>query len=83
MTVSLTQGKLLPGVGGEGEAQDRHGGDQKARHYQVEKVVEGSPTDLDHEGDVEVGLWTAVVYNLVPLGGHPCKVGEGCGEVWL
>jgi hypothetical protein len=37
---------------------------------QVEEVVEGSPPDVDGEGDVDVGLRAAVVVDLVTLAGN-------------
>ena len=95
-----TQGEFLPRVWRQREAEHRHGGDQQARHDQVEEVVQGAPPvtanhssvyhppanessvfhlwtntnetspDLDGEGDVQVGLRTAIVHNLVTGGGH-------------
>ena len=47
-----------------------HRGYEHARNYQVKKVVDCPPPDLDGEGDVEVGLRAAVVDHLVPDGGH-------------
>ena len=66
----LTQSQLLPGVRGQGEAQHRHGGDQEARHDQVEKIVESSSSDLDGEGDIQVRFGTAVVDDLITNGRH-------------
>ena len=61
----LTQSELLARVRRQREAEHGHGGDQQARHDQVEEVVEGPPPDLDGEGDVQVGLRAAVVDNFV------------------
>ena len=76
MTQTLTQRQLLPGVRGQGKAQHRHGGDQQTRDDQVGEVVERPPPDLDLEGDVEVGLGTAVVHLGVPHCRHVCKVDQ-------
>ena len=67
---TLTQSQLLPGVRGQREAQHRHGGDQEARHDQVEEVVHRPPPDLEDVGDVQIRFRAAVVDNLIPLGGH-------------
>ena len=67
---SLTQSQFLPGVRGQGEAQHRHGGDQEARHDQVEEVVHRPPPDLEGVGDVQIRLGAAVVDNFVSFGGH-------------
>ena len=60
-----TQRELLPRVRGQREAQHRHGGDQQTRHYQVVKVVHGSPPDLDGEGDVKIRLRTTLINHFV------------------
>ena len=62
---TLTQSQLLPRVRGQSEAQHRHGGDQEARHDQVEEVVHCPPPDLDCVGDVKIRLGTAVVNDLI------------------
>ena len=62
---SLTQSQLLPGVRGQREAQHRHGGDQEARHDQVEEVVHRPPPDLDCVGDVQIRLRTTIVNDLI------------------
>ena len=64
---SLTQRQLLPRVRGEGEAKDRHAGDQDAGDDEVAEVVESPPAYLDGEGDVEVRSGTTLVTHLVPL----------------
>ena len=64
---TLTQSQLLSRVRGQSEAQHRHGGDQETRHDQVGEVVQGSPSDFDHKGDVKVRLGTTVVNDLVPI----------------
>ena len=94
----LTEAEFLPRVWRQREAEHRHGGDQQARHDQVEEVVQGPPPvtanhssvsqlwtnhssvsqlstnhsspDLDDEGDVQVGLRTALVNYLVPRRWH-------------
>ena len=70
----LTEAEFLPRVWRQREAEHRHGGDQQARHDQVEEVVEGPPPDHDDEGDVYVGLGAALVDNLVLLCGHACNI---------
>ena len=70
----LTETELLPRVRGEGEAQDRHGGDQEARHDQVEKIVESSSSDLDGEGDIQVRFRATLVYNFISLGRNSFNV---------
>ena len=69
LKLRLTERQLLPRVRWERESQDRHGGDEHARHDQVEEVVERAPADADDEGDVQVGLRAAVVEDLVALAG--------------
>ena len=69
----LTQRELFPRVRRESESKDGHGGDEEAGHDQVEEVVEGSPPDPHHEGDVKVRLGTAVVDHLIPGSGHTCE----------
>ena len=61
----LTQSQLLPGVRGQREAQHRHGGDQEARHDQVEEVVHRPPPDLDCVGDVQIRLGATIVNDLI------------------
>ena len=68
-----TEGQLLPGVRGQGEAQHRHRGDQHTRDDQVEEVVQRPPPDLDLESDVKIGLRTTVVHLGVPGGWNFCK----------
>ena len=68
-----TQGQFLPRVRGEGEAQHRHAGDEDAGDDEVTEVVEGPPTYLDGEGDVQVGGGAALVPHLVPLGRNTCS----------
>ena len=68
----LTQRELFPRVWRESESKDGHGGDEEAGHDQVEEVVEGSPPDPHHEGDVKVRLGTAVVDHFIPGSGHTC-----------
>ena len=70
----LTQGKLLSRVWWEGEAKNSHGGDEHARNYQVEEVVQGSSTQLDDEGYVQVRLRTALVDHFVSLCRHSWTV---------
>ena len=65
LNISPCQRELLPGVRGQREAQHRHGGDQQTRHYQVVKVVHGSPPDLDGEGDVKIRLRAALIDHFV------------------
>ena len=60
-----TQGEFLPRVWWQREAEHRHGGDQQTRHDQVEEVVHRPPADLDCVGDVQVGLGTTVVNDLI------------------
>ena len=67
---TLTQSQLLPRVRGQSEAQHRHGGDQEARHDQVEEVIHRPPPDLEDVGDVEIRLGAAVVDNFIALGGN-------------
>ena len=67
---TLTQSQLLSGVRGQSEAKHRHGGDQEARHDQVEEVVHRPPPDLEDVGDVEIRLGAAVVDNFIALGGN-------------
>ena len=69
----LTQRELFPRVWRESESKDGHGGDEEAGHDQVEEVVEGSPPDPHHEGDVKVRLRTAVVDHFIPGSGHTCE----------
>ncbi len=64
----LTQRELLPGVWGQCEAEHRHRGDQHAGHDQVKEIVERASPDLDREGDVQVGIRTALVEHLMSLG---------------
>ena len=66
----LTEAEFLPRVWRQREAEHRHGGDQQARHDQVEEVVQGPPPDVDLEGDVKVGLRTAVIRLGIPLSRH-------------
>ena len=68
--LSPTEGQLLPGVRGEGEAEQGHAGDEDAGHDEVEEIVESSPPDVDGEGDVHVGLRAALVDDTVPLTRH-------------
>ena len=63
--LKLTKRQLLPGVWGESEVQHRHGGYQQTRHDQVVEVVQSSPPQLDHEGDVKIWFRAAFVDNLV------------------
>ena len=67
---NLTKRKLLSGVWGESEAEHRHGSNQDTRDDQVEEVVQGPPPDVDLEGDVKVGLRTAVIRLGIPLSRH-------------
>ena len=71
-----TQRQLLPGVRGQGEAQQGHAGDEDTGDDQVEEVIESSPPDLDGEGDVHVRLGTALVHDTIPLAGHSWDRGE-------
>ena len=49
------------------EAQQRHARDEDTRNDQVEEVVQGSPADVDSEGDVHIWFRAAVVCNRVFL----------------
>lgn len=69
----LTKGQLLPRVRGESEVKHRHGGYEQARHDQVVEVVQSSPPQLDHEGDVKIRLRAAVVDNRVGASGDAFK----------
>ena len=69
----LTQRELFPRVWRESESKDGHGGDEEAGHDQVEEVVEGSPPDPHHEGDVKVRLRATVVDHFIPGSGHTCE----------
>ena len=73
---SLTECQLLPGVRRQREPQQRHAGDEDAGDDQIEEVVESSPSDVDGEGDVHIGLRAAVVRHAVLLPGHPWSAGE-------
>ena len=68
-----TERQLLPGVRREGEAEQGHAGDEDAGDDQVEEVVESPPPDPDGEGDVHVGLGTALVHDVVPFSRHVWK----------
>ena len=71
-SVRLTKGELFPRVRRESESKDGHWCDEEARHDQVEEVVEGSPPDPHHEGDVQVRFGTAIVDHFVPGSRHAC-----------
>ena len=71
--VRLTERELFPRVRREGESKDGHGCDEEAGDDEVEEVVERSPPDPHHEGDVEVRFGTAVVDHFVPGGRHSCE----------
>ena len=62
-----TKAELLARVRWESEPKDGHRGDQETRDDQVGEVVQGSPPDFDHKGDVKVRLGTTVVNDLVPI----------------
>ena len=70
----VTKRQLLPRVWGESEVQHRHGGYQEARHDQVVEVIQSSPSQLDHEGDVQIRLRAAVVDDLVSAGGNTFNI---------
>ena len=70
----LTKRQLLPWVWGQGEVEHRHGGYQEARHDQVVEVVQGSPSQLDNEGYVQIRLRAAVIDDLVSAGGDTCNI---------
>ena len=72
--MQVTKRQLLPRVWGESEVQHRHGGYQEARHDQVVEVVQSSPPQLDHEGDVQIRLRAAVVDDLVSAGGNTFNI---------
>ena len=63
-----TQSQLLSRVWWESEAKDGHRGDEEAGHDQIVEVVHRPPSDLDGEGDVQVGLGTTLVDHLISLG---------------
>ena len=63
-----TQRELLPRVRGQREAQHRHGGDQKARDNEVEKIVQSPSSYLDDKGDVKIRLWTTLIHHLISGG---------------
>ena len=63
----LTECKFLPRIRREGEAEQRHAGDEDTRNDQVEEVVQGSPADVDSEGDVHIWFRATVVCNRVFL----------------
>ena len=71
--VRLTERELFPRVRREGESKDGHRCDEEAGDDEVEEVVERSPPDPHHEGDVEVRFGTAVVDHFVPGGRHSCE----------
>ena len=70
----LTECQLLPWVWRESEAKQGHAGDEDAGHNQVEEIVECPPADVDGEGDVHIGLRTAVVRHTVLLPGNSWSV---------
>ena len=61
----ITEGKFLPAVWRQCEAQHSHAGDEKAGDDEVGEVVHRPPPDLDGEGDVQVGLRTALVDHFI------------------
>lgn len=73
----LTERKLLARVRRQNKTQQRHRGDKDTGHDQVEKVVQSFAADQNGERYVDVGLWAAVIVNLVPLAGHPCNTRQG------
>ena len=64
----ITKGKFLPAIRGQSEAQHGHAGDEKAGDDEVGEVVHRPPSDLDGEGDVQVGLGTTLVDHLITNG---------------
>ena len=53
----FTQGEFLARIRGQGEAEHGHGGDEDARHDEVEEVVEGPPpVTANHSSAFQ--LWT-------------------------
>ena len=65
-----TQSQLLSRVWWESEAKDGHRGDEEAGHDQIVEVVHRPPSDLDGEGDVQVGLRAALVNNFISFSGN-------------
>ena len=63
------QGQLLSGVRRGVEAEYDHAGDDDAGDDEIVEVVDRPPLDDEGEGDVEVNLRTAFVFDHVP-GGH-------------
>lgn len=57
-----TECELLPGIWGQGKAEESHGRYKDARYDEVKSIVEGSSSYVDVEGDVDVRLWTARVH---------------------
>ena len=63
----LTEWEFLSRVWGQSEAEDCHGGDEKTRHDQIIEIIHRPPSDLDGEGDVQVGLGTTLIDHLISL----------------
>ena len=68
----ITEGKFLPAVWRQCEAQHSHAGDEKAGDDEVGEVVHRPPPDLDGEGDVQVGLGTTLIDHLISLCRNTC-----------
>lgn len=75
--ITLTQRQLLARVRRQREAEQRHRGDQHARHDQIEEVVQRLAPDQDGERDVDVRLRAAVVVDLVPFARHAWRFTDG------
>ena len=78
----LTERKFLSRVWGQSEAEDCHGGDEKTRHDQIIEIIHRPPSDLDGEGDVQVGLGTTLIDHLISLGRDTYYSVELQWEVW-
>jgi hypothetical protein len=59
---------LLSTIGGQIEGEHREKGDAHTRNDDVDRVEEGFPSHGDVERNVQVGLITARVELLIPVG---------------
>ena len=67
-----TESDLFSLVWRENEGEESEQRDDGARDDEVEQVVETETSNVHHERDVDVRVWTALVHHLVSVRRHFC-----------
>ena len=67
----LTQWKFFSWVRRQSETKYSHRCNENTGNNEIEEVVEGSPANVDSEGDINIGLGAAVVGHRILFPRHP------------